>query len=48
MFNFDRFFADIHDRYVILKFGNASSEKQSCSNDIGFSLSNTKIFSVNF
>ena len=28
VFNFDRFFAGIYDRHVILKFGNASSEKQ--------------------
>ena len=27
-FNFDRFFAGIYGRHVILKFGNASSEKQ--------------------
>ena len=48
MFNFDRFFAGIYDRQVILKFGNASSEKQNCSNDFDFSISNTEIFSVNF
>ena len=37
VFNFDRFFAGIYGRHVILKFGNASSEKQSCSNNFGFS-----------
>ena|GEM_PF-3760413 len=44
VFNFDRFFADIHDRYVILKFGNASSEKQHCSDELGISISNTITF----